>query len=238
MRKQLPSMKKVPSVINTQGFSLVEVMLAVSVFAILAIAFSSSFIYGIDAVASGGNRVRASMLANEGLEAVRNIRDENFGALIDGIHGLTTSLGEWVFSGTEDTQGIFTRTVTVSSINEKRKNIVSRVSWQQGTRVSSVSTVTRLTDWDSVVENGTITVHKNVINTFGTKTAQDFAPYTVGSTTVNIDTATPFAPGTYTVSETVDPLYTETFGGDCNMNGEITIDYEEAKTCTITNQEI
>lgn len=231
-------MKKALSATNTRGFSLVEVMLAVSVFAILAIAFSGSFIYGIDAVASGGNHVRASMLADEGLEAVRNIRDENFDALTDGTHGLATSTGEWVFFGTEDTQDIFTRTVTISSIDNKRKNIVSSVSWRQGNRDSSVSIVTRLTDWDLVAQDGTITVHKNVINTLGTKTVEDFAPYTVGGTTVNLDTATPFTPGTYTVSETVDPLYTATFSGDCDVSGEITITYEEAKTCTITNQEI
>ena len=39
----------------------------------------------------GRTRARAATLADEGLEAVRNIRDANFSNLTDGTFGLTTT---------------------------------------------------------------------------------------------------------------------------------------------------
>jgi prepilin-type N-terminal cleavage/methylation domain-containing protein len=237
-KKPSPQMHKEPSTTKRRGFSLVEVMLAVSIFSLIAISFSSSFIYGIESVTSAGARTRASMIALEGIEATRSIRDNDFAGLSAGSHGITLSNGKWILSGSEDVIDGFTRTITISDIDSTRKNIVSEVIWQQGPRDGSVSLATRLTDWNSIVPEGTVMVHKIVINTLGTKTADDFAPYTIGETAVTLDTAVPFPPGTYTVSEVTDPLYTTTFSGDCDENGSITIDYEEEKTCTITNQEI
>lgn len=231
-------MQKAPRATNKGGFSLVEVMLALSIFAILAVAFTSSYIYGIDAAASSGNRVRASMLALEGLEAARNIRDADFAELADGTHGLAVSNNQWLFSGTEDVEDIFTRSISISSVDPKRKNIVSSVSWQQGGNARQVAVRTRLADWSALAADGTITVTKTVINTLGSKTPADFVPYRVDATDVNLGEANPFPPGVHTVSETTDPLYSETFSGDCDGSGSITIDYEENKVCAITNQEI
>ena len=90
----------------------------------------------------GTDGLRGVFLAEEGLEAARSIRDGNFESLADGPHGLATSSSRWVFSGVSDASGGFTRVVTVSAIDAKRKKVVSAVTWPK----SSVSLVTVLGD--------------------------------------------------------------------------------------------
>ncbi len=131
-----------------QGFSLVEVILASAVFVSLVTALVGAYIYGQESTALAGNRGRAVMLTEEGLEAVRNIRDPSFSCLIDGTHGLAVSGGVWVFSGSQDTNGIFTRQVIISSVDTKRKLVTANVTWQQNPQRSGiVSFVSRLTNW-------------------------------------------------------------------------------------------
>ncbi len=44
--------------------------------------------------------------------------------------------------------------------------------------------------------------------------------------------------GTYVVSETTNASYTQSFSGDCDTNGSVTIAVGDSKTCTITNNDI
>jgi len=135
-----------------KGFSLVEIILASSIFILLATALVGGYLYGEESTALSGNRARAVMLAEGGLEAVRNIRDESFSNLADGTYGLATSSNQWVLSGSQDIVDIFTRQVDVSSIDADTKEIVSTVTWQQNAqRTGNVSVSTRFTNWrDSV----------------------------------------------------------------------------------------
>ena len=107
-----------------KGFSLVEVILASSVFILLATALVGSYLYGQESTALAGNRARAVLLAEEGLEAVRNIRDEgaegSFGTLTAGTYGLATSSNQWIFSGGSDATSIFTRTITITYVDSSR----------------------------------------------------------------------------------------------------------------------
>lgn len=133
---------------HERGFSLVEVLLAVSVFGLIVTALFGGLIYGTQSTALAGQRARATMLADEGLEAVRNIRDENFSNLTDGTYGLTISGNQWTLSGAQDTTDIFTRSLAISSIDSNRKQITATVSWQQTPqRTGSVALTTYLTNW-------------------------------------------------------------------------------------------
>lgn len=141
------SMRKGLLVING-GFSLVEVILATSIFALLATSLVGVFLYGQESTAVAGQRARASMLAEEGLEASRNIRDSGFNNLTTGTHGLTIASNQWAFSGTSDINDIFTREIVVTSVDAERKNVTANVTWQQNpSRTGLVSLVTRMTDW-------------------------------------------------------------------------------------------
>lgn len=134
------------------GFSLVEVILSGAIFALLATTFVGAYLYGQESAMLAGNRTRAVFLAEEGLEAVRNIRDESYANLSDGTYGLALSGNQWIFSGTQDATDIFTRTVSISSVDTVRKLITSTVLWQQNPeRSGSVSVNTYLTDWMAVI---------------------------------------------------------------------------------------
>jgi prepilin-type N-terminal cleavage/methylation domain-containing protein len=64
--------------INSKGFSLLEVMLALGVITIGLMGVSSLVLQNIQAQDINKNYLIASMLAQEGIELVRNIRDTNF----------------------------------------------------------------------------------------------------------------------------------------------------------------
>jgi Tfp pilus assembly protein PilV len=160
MEKQelLQSTPKAASVIShklqNNGFSVVEVILAAALFALIATSLVSILIYGEQSSVLAGERARANFLAEEGLEAVRNIRDAGFSGLpADGNYGLQVSGGQWAFLGlnTSDTTGIFTRQINISTVDANRKTITSTVNWQQTPqRTGSVVLTTRLTYWQKV----------------------------------------------------------------------------------------
>lgn len=130
-----------------KGFSLIEALLASTVFAMIATAVIGGIVYGRAATAQSGDRARAIMLAEEGNEAMRNIRDAGFANLVDGTYGLAQSGNQWVTSGTSDISGMFTRQVVVSSVDSNRKNITSTVSWANGSVSRQTQVATRLSNW-------------------------------------------------------------------------------------------
>jgi len=146
MQKKKESLKN-----KKNGFSLVEVLLAIAVFTLFAIAFIGALISGQESERLSGERARANFIAKEGLEGVRNIRDENFDNLITGTHGLVISGDEWSFSGSSDTVGIFTRSIIISDIDLNTKSVISTVTWQQNAqRTGSVTLETRFTNWQKI----------------------------------------------------------------------------------------
>ncbi|MFA6520908.1 MAG: prepilin-type N-terminal cleavage/methylation domain-containing protein [Candidatus Gracilibacteria bacterium] len=133
---------------QNKGFSLIEIILAAGLFALLATGIFGALIYGEESPSTFGRRVQAVFLADEGLEAVRNIRDSAYVNLTDGAHGLAVSGGQWAFSGTQDINDIFTRQVQIAAVGTKRKMVTSTVTWNQNEqRAGSTSLVTYLTNW-------------------------------------------------------------------------------------------
>lgn len=239
MQKEWSITKVRKNIITAQGFLLVEVLLSSSLFIILVTGFAGVFYYGQQASILSGNRSKAVMYAEEGQEAVRSMKNINFANLADGVYGLTYSNNAWSFSGAQDTQGQFTRKATVSTIDANRKSVTIAVTWQEAQgRNGTVSIASRLTNWKTILNLGPgLMVNKIVINHGLSKTPADFAPYKVGTTTVQLATSTKFGAGTYTVSETINPSYTQTFSGDCNASGQVTLTSSSSKLCTITNEE-
>lgn len=130
------------------GFSLVEALLSVSLFALLVTALVGAVIYGRESMAVSGARARAIAIAEEGLEATRNIRDASFAALTDGNHGLAISADQWSFSSTSDAVDSFTRQITISTPSTNRRQTISTITWQQTpSRIGSVALTTYHTNW-------------------------------------------------------------------------------------------
>lgn len=253
-------MKKVPLHINknNSGFSLVEILVALSVFLTFVTVILNLNINTDRQLKRVTNIDRATALAEEGLEATRNIRDDDFSYLVDGTYGLIASGTEWILNGSSDTNDIFEREITVSTINPNQKQIDSTVSWDDKVSLNNKVTLnTYLTNWQSFVPPAGFTLKKIIVNYFSDKGLNDFIDYkvttTVGTTTVETlldhttavesptDTFTfetvDLSPGNYTVSETVDPNYTQTFSGDCDTNGVVSLASLDSKLCTITNEE-
>lgn len=129
------------------GFAIVELLLAISVFALLVAGIAGATVYGNRSVAYSGENQQASLLADEGIQAVRNIRNNNFNLLDDGTYGLAQSGGRWILSGSSDASGIFTRRVTITSADQNRRDVTVSVSWPRGGSTASVEQTTRLTYW-------------------------------------------------------------------------------------------
>ena len=130
------------------GFSLVEVLLALSVFLLIVTAVVGAIVYGQESVLFSGTRVRAAFLAEEGLEAARNMRDNGFGNLSVGVHGVSSASGEWAFFGASDVVNEYTRVVEVVSIDPRIKEVTSTVSWDRYLQpAGSVSLVSYFTNW-------------------------------------------------------------------------------------------
>jgi prepilin-type N-terminal cleavage/methylation domain-containing protein len=179
-----PSIQKELSV-TKRGFSLVEVILAAAVFGMLTTALVGAYLYGEESTQLAGNRARAALYAQEGLEALRNIRDTNVGSMSAGVFGLATTSNRWVFAGTSDTNGIFTRQITIGFVGTKRWVATSSVTWQQnGQRAGLVEMTTRLSKWTAVQPTAGNSL---VVSTSGAHTNSLDTTQVQGITLQNID---------------------------------------------------
>lgn len=151
------------SVIKNKGFSIVEVILAISLFAM----FSTAILYLSLDIVQRDSKVEldnvALQYAQEGLEAVRNIRDQNFLLLTNGDHGLQFTNDTWSFiQAPEDVDGFYSRTVTVfdvyrdpsgniatsGDLDPDTKMVISNVTWlQMGIFPRSVTLTTYFSNW-------------------------------------------------------------------------------------------
>lgn len=133
--------------------SLVEVLLAVAVFALIASGVVGAIVYGREGPATVGLRNRANMIAKEGIEAVRSI---DYNSLAAGTYGVSSSGSTWALTGSSDTvDTVFTRTVTISVVDAQTKQAVVSVSYNlNGQRSEVASITTRLTAWAWSWANG------------------------------------------------------------------------------------
>lgn len=134
---------------SRRGQSAIEVLIALALLGIFATASAVLLSTAVFEGRVAGMRARANALAQEGFEAARQVRDQEFGLLTPGAHGLALSYGIWSFSGAEDvTDDTFHRVVTVADAGTGMKDVTVAVSWTPVSgRPLSVSGVTRLTDW-------------------------------------------------------------------------------------------
>ncbi len=92
----------------------------------------------------------------------------------------------------------------------------------------------------AVGSTGTVNVLKIIINdNGGTKTIADFPLFVNGTQVISGATNTFPAPAvSYAITETSDPNYTQTFSGDCDINGHLNLNPGNNKFCIVTNDDI
>ena len=196
------------------GFSVVEVLLAVTLFGFLSTALIGALVYGRATTADSGDQARASLLAEEGVEAVRNIRTAGYNNLGDGTYGLVQSGNTWTLSGTSDTTNIYTRSVTIASAGSNRKTVTGNVAWNGAAGSGAASVATELTNWMATVKSWAAPIQAggaNISNAAGFKvtTSGSYAYVVRNSATgpnffvINISTPTaPTVVGTLTLAGT------------------------------------
>lgn len=100
------------------GASLVEAMLAIGALAVLSSALLGSLVYGPQASLAAGDRYRATLLVQEGLEASKHLHDNALNEMTLTQSGVDDSSGEWELlgEGTTETIGKFSRTITYADV--------------------------------------------------------------------------------------------------------------------------
>ena len=148
------------------GASLVEVILAIAIFSLVATAIIGLVSGVFVTQAQAGQQVLAQVYAEEGIEAARAIRRRAWNLLANNSYGLDNSPGYWEWSSAPEMIGDYTRVITVEdvcrdvvgdiadcpavSIDLQTKKITSQVTWEAITVITNnVTLITYLTNWQS-----------------------------------------------------------------------------------------
>lgn len=244
---------------NKNGFSFVEAILAIALFGLIATGLVGALISGYFDVFLAGGKHRATLLAEEGLEAARNIRDSAYTNLATGTHGITVSGNNYAFSGASDVTDGFTRQVVVTAPSANRKLVTSTVSWlEKEGRNGSVVVSTYLNNWQAATgtkkgllvygEGGAAsdTIRYRVLNSSGSWSAVgSAADIDVGSTDRALRVANLYASSTrdekiliskhYATATTTQYIYAQVYNGTTWGNVTLLTSYVSATNIDVKN---
>ena len=129
---------------NKKGFSLIELIIAVGAFAVLASGVFGVIIGNYKNFYGTGNKQYVSEFAQEGIEAVKAIRDNSWQDIEDKVENLDFSVsngvaknsdGFWEFNGTSTISGDLTRLVFIRKV--KRNSNGEIVDWNDTGEIDS-----------------------------------------------------------------------------------------------------
>lgn len=135
------------------GFSLVEILLAVGIFALFGTIMLSAFVYGREGVKLAGDRARATEIANGGVEVVRNIANPNYSNLSSFSNGtnyyVNSVNNQWQLTTTPQIiDNKYTRVINFSDGPNGARKISVTVTWAQSlVRSGSVNVNTYFANW-------------------------------------------------------------------------------------------
>lgn len=189
--EQLPIKKFV----KEKGLTVIEIILAITIFAL----FSIGVFYLSLNTLQRDSKIEldniALIYAQEGLEAIRAMRNNDFLALTNGDHGLAFSADAWSFiAAPEDIDGFYSRTITIEDVyrdvfgnivvesgilDPDTKFITSEVNWLlKGIFPRSVSFSTYLSNWPGTDWLQTTCSEFNTGTFFNTETVEANSPPT------------------------------------------------------------
>jgi Tfp pilus assembly protein PilV len=131
-----------------KGFTLVETLVAISIFTMSIIALMSVLASGISNTNYAKTKITASYLAQEGIEYARNKRDTS--VLYDTIsaqNGWNIFLTPSFSITYPSPDPSFTRVLLKTIINADQVKISSTVSWMQGSGLYQITFSENLFNW-------------------------------------------------------------------------------------------
>jgi len=134
---------------KNKGFSLLELLLAIAIFALGSVAMATLLIDSNIVARHSLERKEALNCVKEGIEITRSIKDNNWDDLEAGEHGIDITSDPIVFSGSSDTScGKYTRVIGVEDVSTTTKNVSVNVSWDlTPNRPISITLDTILYNW-------------------------------------------------------------------------------------------
>ncbi|MBI5912907.1 hypothetical protein HY839_00510 [Candidatus Azambacteria bacterium] len=149
-----------------KGVGMLEIVIAVSIISAAFFSVVQVSAFTLKVMQGRNDKARALAYAQEGIEAVRNMRDGGWTANISGLtfgatYYLTTSGSQWALTGTNPGMlgSKFTRTIVLANVSRdindniatsggtddpKTKKVTTTVSW--GSPAKSIQLVTYITD--------------------------------------------------------------------------------------------
>jgi hypothetical protein len=126
------------------GQSLLEIMVAIAVFAMGVVTIAYLLFEGQSVHLDNALSLRARMLAQEGIAVAGSLLARDFEAVPEGVYGINS---DYSLAEGGDTEGGFEREITVTGAGENKK-VAARVGWQGfGGRERSISIETLFSDW-------------------------------------------------------------------------------------------
>lgn len=145
--------------LSQKGYSLVEMMVAIGLFAVMMPVLFAGFIASRDGKPQQENRVIAASLLQETVEAVRIVREQGWEEFaVDGVFHPTIDEGSgtWILTPGAETVNQFTRQITIEPIlrndegeidfiggnpDPSSKRVIVEIDWDQPLVSSVVSTI-------------------------------------------------------------------------------------------------
>lgn len=156
------------SIKNQAGMSLLEVIVAMAIFALIATAMVSLTVGSYAGLMRGGSQLEAEALASEAVEALKSVRETGWNTIIDSPAVVSLSGGHWALGAgaSELISDKFTRTINFDAVcRDASDNITDcpgaytdihsrkatvNISWlENGIIPGDIQRVIYLTNWDS-----------------------------------------------------------------------------------------
>ena len=133
---------------TSPAFSLIEALLSLTILSLMLSTYWGTMFYARESLEQTGNHLRATLLAEQALETVKFMRDQNFGQLKDGTFGIARMGDQFMLDNSPEKIDDFTRVIQIDTTNPEIKKVTAKVSWNRyGRDPGNVTLVTDVTDW-------------------------------------------------------------------------------------------
>lgn len=130
---------------NIRGQSLIEILIAIALAAVILPALLTGFIASREGKAQEGERLQATAVHKEMEEAVRSVRENGWASIATGTFHPTISGTTWTLSTGSEIVGNFTRQITITQTSDPSiKQIDYSTTWSNPS-VGSITTTEYIT---------------------------------------------------------------------------------------------